>query len=286
MTCLGVIGGSGLYNLGDQLIKEHNIPTPWGQTSGPICEVELKGQRVMFLPRHGKHHHLLPSEVPSKANIYALKSLGVKHLLSVSAVGIMKEHITPGDLVIPDQLIDNTRAQRPNSFFGEGCVGHVSLANPFCSIMRKELTSAINDLQHTLHTEGSYICIEGPQFSSRAESNYYRKAMDPSVIGMTAFPEARLAREAEMSYCLLALATDYDCWHESEENVSADAVIAVVKSNSSKAAQVITRFVSDFSHKECACHSAAAYSIMTPTNEIPGMTREKLDLFYKKYWDK
>ncbi|MCB9228661.1 MAG: MTAP family purine nucleoside phosphorylase [Deltaproteobacteria bacterium] len=228
---------------GLKVIAEHPLETVWGKPSDVIVEGQIGARTVFFLPRHGRGHHLVPSEVPYRANIAALKSLGATHILAVSAVGIMREDIRPGDLVIPDQLIDMTKGIRAHTFYGRGAAGHSLFADPFCSVFRDMLLSAVREQPVTAHDGGTYICIEGPRFSSRAESRYFRAAMNPSVIGMTAMPEASLAREAGLSYALLGLATDYDCWHETEEDVSVDAVLEVLKSNS-VCAQAMVRAVS------------------------------------------
>ncbi|MES2745915.1 MAG: S-methyl-5'-thioadenosine phosphorylase, partial [Bdellovibrionota bacterium] len=214
---LGIIGGSGIYQMpGVEFVAEHAIKTPFGEPSDKIIEGKLHGRTVYFLPRHGKGHRFTPSEVNYRANIYALKSLGVTHVLAVSAVGIMKEHIRPGDMVIPDQIFDRTKGKRAETFFGEGIVGHFEFADPFDLDMCKWIEKAAKSVTDRVHFGGSYVCMEGPAFSTRAESRHYRETLRPAVIGMTAIPEAKLAREAEMCYGMLALATDYDCWHEGE----------------------------------------------------------------------
>ncbi len=282
---LGVIGGSGVYNMeGVTYKKSHNLTTPWGEPSDLVMEAELDGRSVFFLPRHGRGHRFTPTEVNYRANIHALKQLGVTHVLAVSAVGIMKEEIAPGHMVVPDQLFDRTRGQRANTFFGEGLVGHVMFGDPFCNEMRQIILSAAKTEKATVHDGGTYVCMEGPQFSTRAESQFYRKTLSPAVIGMTAIPEAKLAREAEMSYGMLALATDYDCWHETEEDVSVEAVIAVVKANATLANNIIKR-VATLMPKESNADSlyAAKYAIMTDLKKVPENTIKKVQLLWGSY---
>ena len=282
---LGVIGGSGVYQMeGVTFKREHNLTTPWGEPSDVIFEAEIKERPVFFLPRHGRGHRYTPTEVNYRANIHALKQMGVTHILAVSAVGIMKEAIKPGDMVVPDQLFDRTRGSRANTFFGEGVVGHVMFGDPFCPDMRKIIINAATQQKATVHDGGTYVCMEGPAFSTRAESNYYRKTLAPAVIGMTAIPEAKLAREAEMCYAMLALATDYDCWHETEEDVNVGAVLAVVKANATLANNIIKRVAqlmpltsnSDLLY-------AAKYSIMSDRTKIPENTRKKVATLWGEY---
>ncbi|MFH1568803.1 MAG: S-methyl-5'-thioadenosine phosphorylase, partial [Gemmatimonadota bacterium] len=239
---LGVLGGSGVYQMaGAEVAAEHRLVTPFGEASDAVVEARLDGRTVFFLPRHGRGHRLLPSEVNYRANVHALKQLGVTHLLAVSAVGIMKEHIRPGDMVIPDQLFDRTRGLRASTFFGGGVAGHVSLADPFCEDLRGWLAAAARDCAATVHEGGTYVCMEGPQFSTRAESLFYRRAVGAAVIGMTGLPEAKLAREAELCYAMLAMGTDYDCWHEEEEDVSVVSVVEVLKANAELGNAILRR---------------------------------------------
>jgi 5'-methylthioadenosine phosphorylase len=234
----GVIGGSGLYEMpGLTEVERRRMHTPWGFPSDDVVLGTLAGVRAAFLPRHGRGHRFLPSEVNARANVSALKQLGCQFVLSVSAVGSMKEAIAPGHLVVVDQFIDRT-VGRPHTFFGEGVVGHVPFADPTCGVFRPLVLDAARATGTTTHDGGTYICIEGPQFSTRAESQLYR-SWGVSVIGMTALPEAKLVREAGMSFALLALATDYDCWHESEASVSVEAVVAVLKQNVATAQRVV-----------------------------------------------
>jgi 5'-methylthioadenosine phosphorylase len=263
----------------------HQIETPFGRPSADIVESDIDGQSVFFLPRHGVGHRYLPSEIPARANVYALKTLGVDHLVAVSAVGIMREDIRPGDIVVPDQIFDRTRGFRPSTFFGDGIVGHVGFADPYCAELSRLTFAAARDCGARAHSGGTYVCMEGPQFSTRAESRYYRSAVDATVIGMTALPEAKLAREAEMCYATVALATDYDCWHESEEDVTVDAVVAVMKANSALAQNIIRKLAATMpADRSCPCHEAARFAIMTSRDAISDAARERLRGLYGKYW--
>lgn len=283
---LGVIGGSGVYQMsGVDLVKEHKVQTPYGDPSDLIIEARIGDRSTFFLPRHGQGHRLTPSEVNYRANIYALKSLGVTHILAVSAVGIMKEFISPGDLVVPHQIYDRTKGIRPSTFFGSGVVGHVEFADPFCPDMCQWIEAAARKVSSGVITGGSYVCMEGPQFSTRAESRLYRETLKPSVIGMTAIPEAKLAREAEMAYGMLALATDYDCWHEGEADVTVDAVLAVLKANSEKAKAVIKELsLSLPKTHESRIFDAARFAIITDKSCIPEARKKELALLYGKYF--
>lgn len=287
-SILGVIGGSGLYQLeGTTIVEEHDLDTPFGKPSDVVFEGAVAGnsRKVFFLSRHGRGHKYLPTEVNYRANIHALKQCGVTHILAVSAVGIMQENIHPGDLVLPDQIFDRTKGQRASTFFGDGLAGHVSFADPFCADFRQVVLTAGKGAGAKIHDKGVYICMEGPQFSTRAESNFYRQALNAAVIGMTALPEAKLAREAECSYALLALATDYDCWHESEADVSVEAVLGVLKANVALANRVVGRVAAGLpSLTVCPCHFSARNAMMTSPKMIPASTREKLAVLYSKYW--
>jgi len=282
---LGVIGGSGVYEMqGVDVVKEHAIETPFGDPSDTIVETSIEDRSVYFLPRHGRGHIHLPSEVPSRANIFALKTLGVTHVLAVSAVGIMQEQIAPGDMIVPDQIFDRTRGQRASTFFGKGIVGHVGFADPFCDELRQVVLEAGKEVAATVHEGGAYICMEGPQFSTRAESHFYRRTLNPTVIGMTALPEAKLAREAEMCYAMLAMGTDYDCWHEDEEDVTVEAVIAVLKQNAETANAIVKAAVGKLPETSgCACLDAARYAIITSPDRISDEVRERLAPLYGKY---
>ncbi|MBW2703844.1 MAG: S-methyl-5'-thioadenosine phosphorylase [Deltaproteobacteria bacterium] len=280
---LGVIGGSGLYDL-DELVdvERCQVDTPFGEPSGKYICGNLGEQELVFLPRHGEGHTLLPSEVNYRANIHGFRQLGVRHILSVSAVGSLREDVHPGEMVVPDQLFDRTRL-RPNTFFGQGVVAHVSFGDPFCPQLRATLLEVLRELNLSHHDGGTYVCMEGPCFSTRAESEFYR-SMGASVIGMTNLPEAKLAREAEICYATLALSTDYDCWHQSEEAVSVEAVLAVVRQNSAAARRVVAGLASRFRPQAgCKCQSALANAIMTDLGRIPMATRQRLALLLESY---
>ena len=278
---IGVIGGSGLYEMAELSdVEERALDTPYGAPSAPYVLGTLSGKRMAFLPRHGRGHVLLPHEIPFRANIHGFKQLGVEWLISVSAVGSLKENIHPGDIVIPDQFIDLTKT-RIATFFGEGVVAHVSMADPVCGDLSGILMGAALRAGATTHAGGTYVCMEGPQFSSRAESFRYR-AWGASVIGMTNMPEAKLAREAEMSYATIALATDYDCWHEEEEAVSVEAVIAQVMSNAALAQEIIREAAPEIDgHSPFA--GSLATALMTDPARMPGETKERLRHLIGKY---
>lgn len=282
---LGIIGGSGIYQMpGVELVQEHAISTPFGEPSDKVIEGKLHGRTVYFLPRHGKGHRFTPSEVNYRANIYALKSLGVTHVLAVSAVGIMKEHIRPGDMVVPDQIFDRTKGKRAETFFGEGIVGHFEFADPFDHDFCLWIEKAAKSVTDRVHFGGAYVCMEGPAFSTRAESRHYRETLRPAVIGMTAIPEAKLAREAEMCYGMLALATDYDCWHEGEDDVSVEAVLAVLKGNGEKANNIVKALVQNLPEThESRIFSLGTYAIMTARELIPEHRKKALNLLWGKY---
>lgn len=282
---LGIIGGSGIYKMdGVEVVCEHKIETPFGSPSDAVVEAKINDRQVFFLPRHGRGHRLLPSEVNYRANIYALKSLGVTHVLAVSAVGIMSETIKPGDMVIPSQIFDRTKGLRASTFFGDGVVGHVEFADPFDHEFSDILEDSARIVTEHVHRGGAYVCIEGPQFSTRAESHQYRDTLKPAIIGMTGIPEAKLAREAELCYSMLALATDYDCWHESEDDVSVEAVLQVLKSNTAKANAIVktlaTRMPKTISSP---IFEAAKFAIITDPEHIPEQRRKELALLYGKY---
>ncbi len=284
---LGVIGGSGLYHIeGVETVAEHWLDTPFGAPSDAVVEARIGGRTVLFLPRHGRGHRLLPSEVPSRANIHAFKQLGVNHVLAISACGIMQEAIRPGDLIVPDQIFDRTRGQRPATFFGDGIAGHVMFADPFCEELRGVVIAAAQAADANVHARGTYLCMEGPAFSTRAESHFYRNAVGAAVIGMTALPEAKLAREAEMCYALLAMGTDYDCWHEEEEDVSIERVLAVLRANSALAVQIVAEVATRLPCKStCSCLRAAENAIITDPAVIPPEAKERLRALYGKYLD-
>ena len=280
---LAVIGGSGLYEMpGLRATREHNIDTPFGKTSAPIVVGTLESQRVAFLARHGIGHHITPSEVPYRANIYALKSLGVQRIVSISACGSLQEQFAPGHIVIPDQIYDNTH-KRARSFFGEGLVAHVSVANPFCEDLSDQLESAVRQAGGVTHRGGSFITIEGPRFSTKAESNTYR-SWGMSIIGMTASPEAFLAREAEICYATMAHVTDYDVWRVSEEPVTVEMVIQTLNKNTAVAQEAVRILASRLKpERDCGCDHALATALITRKDVIPAETRQKLGLLVKKY---
>ena len=280
---LAMIGGSGLYEMpGLSNTQEYNIDTPFGKTSAPIVVGELEGEQVAFLARHGIGHHIMPSEVPYQANIYALKSIGVQRIVSISACGSLKEELAPGHIVIPDQIYDNTR-RRVRSFFGEGLVAHVSVANPFCVDLSDQLESAVRAAGGVVHRNGAFITIEGPRFSTRAESNTYR-SWGMSIIGMTASPEAFLAREAEICYATMAHVTDYDVWHVNEAPVTVEMVIQTLNKNTVLAQEAVRVLAENLKHeRHCDCGYALASALITRKDVIPAETRQKLDLLIHKY---
>ena len=285
---LGVIGGSGVYGMkGVEAVAAHEIETPFGRPSDKVIEARIDARTVMFLPRHGVGHRILPSEVNYRANVHALKEMGVTHLLSVSAAGIMTEEIRPGDMVVPDQIFDRTKGLRASTFFGDGIVGHVMFADPFCEALRAVVADAAVQCGATVHRGGTYVCMEGPQFSTRAESHFYRRTLTPSVIGMTGLPEAKLAREAELCYAMLAMGTDYDCWHEEEEDVEIEAVLAVIKTNSETANAIIKAVAGALPEtSDCECLHAARHAIITDPAVIGEDVKERLDVLYGRYFRK
>jgi 5'-methylthioadenosine phosphorylase len=284
---LGVIGGSGVYQMqGAESLTEHALQTPFGAPSDVLIEATVEGRPVFFLPRHGRGHTLLPGEVNARANIHALKQMGVTHVVSVSAVGIMQEHIRPGDMIVPDQLFDRTRGSRAGTFFGDGIVGHVAFADPFCSELSALLVQAARECGATVHAGGTYVCMEGPQFSTRAESHFYRRALDATVIGMTALPEAKLAREAEMCYATLAMGTDYDCWHETEADVAVDSILDILQRNAELAGHTVISVARQLpAESDCACLSAARGAIITRPEAITPEVKERLRVLYGRYLD-
>ncbi len=281
---IGVIGGSGLYEMEELTeVREVVLDTPFGAPSDAFITGVLDGVKMVFLPRHGRGHRLLPSEVPYRANIHGMKQLGVERIISVSAVGSMREQIVPGHIVIPDQFFDRTQGKRQSTFFGEGIVGHVQFADPVCHDLSRVLAEAARRVGATVHEGGTYLCIEGPNFSTRAESKIYR-SWGVDIIGMTNVPEARLAREAEICYGTVALATDYDCWHEGHDDVSVDAVVAIIKQNVVTARQIIRESVRSMVNvRSCQCNEALRFAIMTSPDAIPAATRTKLGLLLDKY---
>ena len=282
---IGIIGGSGLYNMaGLTDVHEEAVETPFGSPSETFVLGTLEGRQVAFLARHGKGHRILPSELNFRANIYAMKKLGVSSILSISAVGSLKEEHKPTDFVIPDQFIDRT-FDRHATFFGDGVVGHVAFGDPVCAMLTEVFEKACAEVGVVGKRGGTYVCIEGPQFSTRAESNLYR-SWGADVIGMTNLQEAKLAREAEISYATLAMVTDYDCWFEGHDAVTVEQVIAVMHQNSDNAQKVVKAAVrlmpKDLS--DSPAQSAAQYAIMTDRAAIPQPTKDKLDVLFGKYW--
>jgi 5'-methylthioadenosine phosphorylase len=282
---IAVIGGSGLYSMpGLEVLEEKEIKTPFGEPSAPIVVSRLGKQEVIFLARHGIGHHLSPSEINYRANIYALKSLGVEMILGISACGSLREDFAPGDIVIPDQLFDFTK-DRKRSFFTRGLVAHVNVANPFCNNLVEAVYQAVKLATDAVHKGGSYITIEGPRFSTRAESNTYR-AWGMSIIGMTTSPEAFLAREAEMCYAAISHVTDYDVWHVSEKPVTVDMVIEILNRNTTLVQQAVMNLISDLPVvRECECQNAMADAFITDPDVIPEDTRQRLHLLVNKYLD-
>jgi 5'-methylthioadenosine phosphorylase len=284
---LGVIGGSGLYEVeGLSDVKEIRVKTPFGDPSDSIMLGTLGKTRVAFLPRHGRGHRILPSELPARANIWALKSLGVEWIISVCAVGSLREDIQPLDIVIPDQVIDRTKS-RPNTFFGEGIVVHCTFADPFCPVLSRLLYQAAYDKAGAsvprVHPNGTYLAMEGPFFSTKAESNLYR-SWGASIIGMTAIPEAKLAREAEICYATIACVTDYDCWHEIHESVTIDMVISNLKRTLEAAKEIIRKASARLPRRrECGCAVALKDAIITSRELIPPEKKEELALLIGKY---
>ena len=278
----GIIGGSGLYGLDLDNVREVTVSTPFGDPSGPVTIGELLGVPVAFLARHGKGHHISPTEVPSKANIYAFKQLGVERIISVSAVGSLKQAIAPLDMVVPDQLIDRTRL-RENTFFGNGLVAHIPMAEPFCPELSVILNTAATDAGATVHRGGALVVIEGPAFSTRAESFLYR-SWDASIIGMTTLPEAKLAREAEICYAVLASATDYDVWHDDYESVTVEVVIGNLLKNVETSRRTLERLAPLLAgRRQCGCGDALRNAIITDRASIPQETIDRLGVIVSKY---
>lgn len=283
MKTIGVMGGSGLYEMeGLSDVKSVSLETPWGSPSSSLVTGTLGGVRMVFLPRHGTGHTISPPQINFRANIYAMKAMGVEWIISVSAVGSLKEEIEPGHIAIPDQFIDNTK-RRPSTFFEDDLVAHVSMADPVCSVLSDCLKEASLGFGGTVHSGGTYICIEGPQFSTRAESHLYRK-WGASVIGMTAMPEARLAREAEICYSVIALCTDYDCWKEDHDDVTVSDIIEIMNKNVDAAKEILTAVVEIIpQERECPCADALGSSIITSPERVTEETKNRLGLIVKKY---
>jgi 5'-methylthioadenosine phosphorylase len=301
---VGVIGGSGVYDIeGLTDIQRINIDTPFGPPSDEIVVGTLEGVRVAFLPRHGRGHRISPSELPARANVWAMKALGVTNLLSVSAVGSLREELRPRDIVIPDQILDRTKGIRPATFFGEGIVAHIAFAEPYCPALNETVYRAaqrVVDLSSAksadgegpaVHLGGTMIVMEGPQFSTKAESHFYRQ-IGGDIIGMTALPEAKLAREAEICYCTVAMVTDYDCWHESEEAVTVEMIVGNLLANAELVKKIVASVVpaldptpaaAGAETRQCGCDKALANAIITNREAMPKEQVEKLGLLLNKY---
>ncbi len=284
---IGIIGGSGLYKM-EALkdVEEVQLDTPFGKPSDALIVGTLDGTSVAFLARHGRNHHLTPSELPFRANIHAMKQLGVEYLISASAVGSLKEEAKPLDMVVPDQFIDRTK-NRVSTFFGEGIVAHIAFADPVCNNLAGVVAEAVASLELPdviLHRGGTYVCMEGPAFSTKAESHLYR-SWGATVIGMTNLPEAKLAREAEIAYATLALVTDYDCWHPDHDSVTVEMVIANLQRNATNAQKVIQETVRRLAENPpvSEAHSALKFAILTQLDKVPAATKEKLGLLLQKY---
>lgn len=286
---IGVIGGSGLYGMEDLVVhEERHVETPFGAPSDPYVLGEIHGQKVAFLARHGRGHRILPSELNFRANLYGFKVLGAEWILSVSAVGSMQPQYAPTHVVVPDQFFDRTR-HRPDTFFGEGLVAHVSLADPICPTLAGYLGDQAEAEGATVHRGGTYLCMEGPQFSTRAESRIHR-GWGVDIIGMTNLQEAKLAREAEICYSTLAMVTDYDCWHEEEEDVTVDAVIAILRQNAALAQRVVKRTVKALADAErpvgaCPCVDALATALITERAHVPAEAVERLRPIVGRYFE-
>jgi 5'-methylthioadenosine phosphorylase len=280
---IGIIGGSGLYDMAEVTDRdERSLDTPFGAPSAPYVTGTLRGKRVAFLARHGAGHRLMPSELNYRANIFGFKTLGVEYILSASAVGSLKEEYHPMDLVIPDQFLDRTRG-RISTFFGNGIVAHVGFAHPFCKPLSVIAFDSARQAGATVHQGGTYVCMEGPQFSTLAESNLYRRwGMD--IIGMTNLQEAKLAREAEICYSTIALVTDYDCWHPSHDEVTVDMIVANLTQNAQTALQVIAAAVDALPfERTCECASALKHALITRPDAIPGEAKQRLAPLVGKY---
>jgi 5'-methylthioadenosine phosphorylase len=280
---IGIIGGSGLYDMADVTDrKEVTLSTPFGDPSGPYLLGTLRGKRVAFLARHGAGHRLLPSELNFRANVFGMKLLGVEYILSASAVGSLKEEYKPLDIVIPDQFIDRTRG-RISTFFGRGLAAHVGFAHPFCKTLSRLVSESGQESGAVVHTGGTYVCMEGPQFSTLAESKLYR-SWGADIIGMTNLQEAKLAREAEICYSTIALVTDYDCWHPDHDSVTVDMVIANLMQNARTAQHIIAKAVEGLPYtRSCECASALKYALITRPDAIPPQVRQDLAPLVGKY---
>ena len=281
---IGIIGGSGLYAMpGLTGVHEERVSTPFGDPSDAFVLGELEGRKIAFLARHGRGHRILPSELNFRANIYGFKKLGVEQIVSVSAVGSLKEEHKPGDFVVPDQFIDRT-FHRVSTFFGDGIVGHVAFGDPVCAAVARAIFDACTTEGVEAKNRGTYVCMEGPQFSTRAESNLYR-SWGADVIGMTNLQEAKLAREAEICYATAAMVTDYDCWHEGHDDVTIDQIVKVMNQNAANACRVVKAAVGALPRQRtCACTTALQYALLTVPDAIAPAARARLDLLLGKYW--
>lgn len=280
---LGVIGGSGLYEMMEMRnVRNVRVRTPFGNPSDALVVGEIGGRTLAFLPRHGRGHRIPPSQINYRANIYAMKKIGARWVISLSAVGSMKESIRPGDIVVADQFFDHTRF-RPNTFFSDGIVGHIPFADPVCPALAEIAYLSARKVVKRSRRGGTYLCMEGPAFSTRAESRIYRK-WGVDVIGMTNMPEAKLAREAEICYATLALATDYDCWHENEEDVSIESILAIIRRNVENSRRIIRDVAERLPGKGgCGCGETLRYAIITDPKKIPAAARKRLSLLVGKY---
>lgn len=282
---IGIIAGSGFYRMEGMAVKEKiKMETPYGSPSSEIVVGEIAGKEVAFLSRHAEGHLFIPSHINYRANIYAFKLLRIKKIFSVSAVGSLREEIKPGDFVVPDQLIDFTK-NRINTFFEPGLAGHVSMAHPFCEKLRNLVISSSGELGIKTHKEGTYICIEGPQFSTKGESNLFR-GWGADVIGMTNLPEAKLAREAEMCYCTIALVTDYDCWHESEEKVTVEIILKVMTKNVERVKALLKRCIEKMKDEDCECNNSLKDVFVTNPSKVDEKLLEKLKVIVGRYFEK
>lgn len=279
---IGIIGGSGIYELDNmKVVEEIAIDTPFGSPSSKYIICDIQGIKIAFLSRHNKGHRIMPSELNSRANIYGFKKLGIKHLIGVSAVGSLREEIKPSHLVFPDQIIDRTKG-RVSTFFGNGIVSHVGFAEPFCHNLIKILSEGAEKLKINYHKNKTYVCMEGPQFSTKAESNFHRM-IGGDIIGMTAIPEAKLAREAEICYGMIALSTDYDCWREGEESVTLEMILDTISKNISNAKKLLQEVLPKISYENCSCNNSLNNTFMTAKDCWPKETKSKLDIIIKKY---
>ena len=282
MARIGIIGGTGLYEmLGVENVQEIEVKTPFGTPSDKLFIGDFSGKEIVFLPRHGRKHTILPSEINYRANIAALKLANVSKIISISAVGSLKEELKPGQMVVVDQFFDRTNRRKDNTFFGNGMVAHVSFADPVCEDLRKAIIAAAEKFPETFHRKGIYVNMEGPAFSTRAESLFY-KTQGFDVIGMTNLVEAKLAREAQMCYATIAMVTDYDCWKQEEESVSVEIIIETLKKNAQYSMKVVKEAISIIDpNKHCQCNESLKYAIVTKMEDVPAETKSKLDFILK-----